>query len=319
MGGKMEHIYLGMKVVLPLLLFMSIGILVRKLKWVSEKAFTDLNRIVFRVFMPISLFLNASAVDMKEVFSEENVKVLSYALIALVIVYLASELICARLFKDKKRQVVVIQAVYRSNLVLFGLPICNAIYGEGGAGVVSIFIITIVPLYNIVGALLLARGMEQKQSFGSVLLKVIMNPLVIGAVLGILYNLTGGIIPKIIMSPLKQLGNIATPLAFIVLGGSLVLNRMKEEGKIIAAICGVRLCLIPALVLAGAVILGTKGVTLVALVAIFATPTSVSSYTMAKEAGVDSDLAGDVVAVSTVLSLVTVCFFISLAGYMNLL
>ena len=317
--GLMESIYLGVRVVFPLLCFMLLGMVLRKTGWVAKKTFAELNKLVFRILLPTMLFLNATSVDLKQIFNRQNVTLLILSVISLAVIYVTSELISRRVIPDTQKKAIVIQGIYRSNLVLFGLPVSMAVYGSGELGTVSILIILIVPLYNIMASVLLGKAVNQAKGIGGTIKVAFSNPLVIGALLGIIFNLVIGTIPELLLTPMEQLGKMGTPLAFIVLGGSLAPARMKEELKTIINVCSLRLLVIPAVVLGIAMSLGIQGIALIALLSVFASPVSVSSYTMSKDLNICPELAGDLVAVTTLVSMLTMCGWITLFGYMNMI
>ena len=314
-----ENIYLGVQVVFPLLVFMVIGYLLRRLKWVTEKGFSEINKLVFRILMPIMLFLNANMSDIREVFNAQNVQVLMITIVCVLLTLFISLYIGTKKVPDMGRRAVIVQGIYRSNLILFGLPVSVTIYGEGRLGTVAVLIIVAVPLYNIIAAILLDKVTDNKMDFWKALKSAFTNYLVIGSILGVLFNLLGGQIPQMVQTPMEQLGRMGTPLAFIVLGGSMVFGRMRDEIRTISLVSSLRLVLIPIIVFIVAMFFGLQGPPLVALLVVFAAPTAITSYTMAKEANIEVALAGDFVAVTTILSVVTMILWITFLGSMNLL
>ncbi|MEF9971830.1 MAG: AEC family transporter, partial [Oscillospiraceae bacterium] len=68
-----------------------------------------------------------------------------------------------------------------------------------------------------------------------------------------------------------------------------------------------------------AIALGFRGMELGALLAMFASPTAVSSFTMAQQMQADDELAGQIVVVGSLCSVVTIFFWISVLSYFGLL
>ncbi len=75
----------------------------------------------------------------------------------------------------------------------------------------------------------------------------------------------------------------------------------------------------PLIALFFAIILGYRSVELAVVIAAFASPTAVSSMTMAQEMESDYELAGQIVMFGTVLSIFTVFVFIFVLKEMNLI
>lgn len=312
-----ESIYLGFSVVFPLLFYMIIGIAAKRSGWMNEKTYVEMNRVVFRVFLTVLLFLNAYSVDADSAFGGENIKVLILSLTALAVVFTGALIVSRFLIPDKARRAVLIQGIYRSNLALFGLPVSMAIYGEGKQETVAVLIAVVVPVFNIIAAVLLNQAKGGRISIGGILKKTLSNPLVLASVLGLVFSIVKMPIAQFIMTPLEGLSKAATPLAFMVLGGSLNAESIRKNMKAIVTMCFIRLVLVPGIVLSCAVLSGISGAALVAVLVAFASPIAVSSYTMAKELEVSPDLAGELVAATTLMSILTMFMWIALLNFMK--
>ncbi len=66
----------------------------------------------------------------------------------------------------------------------------------------------------------------------------------------------------------------------------------------------------PVLILVPALLMGYRGSTVGALLSLAGSPTAVSSYVMAQQTGNDGDLAGQIIAVTTIFSVLTVFVWI---------
>ena len=311
---------MGIRVVSPLLSFMLVGYVVRKIGWLEQGTFTKLNTLVFRLLMPILVFLNGSQADRGEIFSRTNVEVLLLALSGIAVILFLSLVICKRLISNVKDRAVIVQGIYRSNLILYGLPIILTIYGDGPTGTVSLLILFIVPTYNIIAAFLLGSATNTGKSGLLLFKQAFTNPLVVAALLGVGYNLLfDGLIPELLLEPLVQLSRTSTPLAFIVLGGLLRIQHLFESKRAVISVCALRLVLVPGVMILIGVSLGINGPPLAVLLAAFSAPVAVNSYTMAKNMGVSPELSGDLVAASTVLSMITVCGWVALLSFLRLI
>ena len=70
--------------------------------------------------------------------------------------------------------------------------------------------------------------------------------------------------------------------------------------------------IIPAIMIPLSAMLGFNQLEMAILIAVFATPNAVSSYAMARNYEADSDLAGEIVTLSTLLSIFTIFVFITI-------
>jgi predicted permease len=214
--------------------------------------------------------------------------------------------------KDKKKCSVMIQGVFRSNLVLFGIPIAASLYGEARIGIVSLLAAFIVPLFNILAVIVLEYYRGGNVNYKKVLLNIIKNPLIIASAIAFILLMLHIQIPELFLSPLSSLSKVATPLAFIVLGGTFQFRRISANLKYLIAVVLGKLIFFPLVVLTVAIALGFREEALVALIGVTASPTAVSSFTMAIEMDADGELAGQIVIFTSIISIITLFFLVYL-------
>ena len=200
----------------------------------------------------------------------------------------------------------LIQGVYRGNFILFGLAIADSLYGKEGLGVVSILTIIIIPTFNTLAVIILEYYSGKEISIKKLFKQVLKNPLILASIIGVIFIVFKITIPKPIHKTLVDISKIATPLAFIVLGGELKFGNMLKNIKYLISVNILRLIVNPIITLGVGRLLGFDGAEIVALLALSACPTAVSSFTMAKEMGADGDLAGEIVATTSIFSILTI-------------
>lgn len=118
----MQYFIISFQIIFPILFFMALGILIRQTKLLDENAFSQINKLVFRVFLPIKLFLDIYQSDFQSAFRPG---VILYAVTAVLAVYVIAWLLVGRVVKDRQDAPVIIQNLYRSNYVLFGMSIAG--------------------------------------------------------------------------------------------------------------------------------------------------------------------------------------------------
>ena len=302
----MENFLLALNVVLPIFFIMTLGFLLKKVKMVDEHSLNIMNKLVFRVFMSTLLFLNVYNIGDLSVLSMDNLKLLGYAFIIILVVLFIAWLIYMPKVKDKRKLSVLIQGVYRGNFVLFGLAIVDSIYGKEGLATVSLLTIVVIPTFNVLAVIILEYYSGREISKLKLLKQVIKNPLIIATLLGIIFIILKINIPKPIYKTLSDISKIAIPLAFIVLGAELEFGNMVKNIKYLISANILRLIGNPLITVGVGKLVGFQGIELVALLSMSACPTAVASYTMAKEMNADGDLAGEIVATTSMLSIFTI-------------
>lgn len=93
------------------------------MKLCDERALKQMNQLVFKLFLPCTLFNNILSTDLKTVLQPQ---LLIYSAVCVLAACAAGWLIMPRITSDPRKQGVMIMNTYRSNAVLFGMPDCAA-------------------------------------------------------------------------------------------------------------------------------------------------------------------------------------------------
>lgn len=303
----MQSILAAASVVLPLFLMLSLGYGVKRARLVDDGALRQMNNLCFRVFLPILLFYNVYHTDIQSSFDG---RLLLFAAGSVLASFLVTFLVVPHIEPENSRRGVLIQGIFRSNFIIFGLPVTISLYGVENAGVASILISVIVPMYNVLSVFTLEFFRSGKVQPKQLLRGVMTNPLILGSAAGLLVLFSGIKIPGLLDQTLSELSAIATPFALVILGASFRFETVQGNKKQLAlGICG-RLLVLPGIFLLLGVLCGFRGVELATLVAMFCSPTAISSFTMAQQMEGDSELAGQLVVFGSAFSLISIFGFI---------
>ena len=305
----MESLWIALKIVAPLFLLMAVGYLIKVTGLMNETSVRQVNKTIFKIFLPLLVFLNIYKTDLAESF---NSKLLFFALCGVVLQFTISLCIVITSQKDNSRRGAMLQGMFRSNFVLFGIPITTALFGDTAAGLAAILISVIIPLYNVLAVLSLEMFHGKQPSFLKMLKGIVTNPLIIASVIGILFVTFHIELPDILYKTVSDLSEIATPLAFVILGASFSFGEIGRYAKELCITLGAKLLLFPALFIGIALLLGFRGAPLSVLLTVFGSPIAVSSFTMAQQMGGDDKLAGLLVVFSSILSIATMFLMIFL-------
>lgn len=302
----MSNFLFTVNAVVPLFVLVGLGYWMRQKQFLDEKFVTIFNRFAFQLAIPCSLFKTAYKSDIKSNFNPDLI-LINLVLIATILVTLL--IIVPRAVKKPQRAAVVIQGIYRTNIVLFGLSLSNNLFGAEGSASMAIVIATSVPLYNIIAVVLLSimgNGSSEGLDIKCVCKSIVTNNLIIATVLGLLFSYFDVVLPPLISVPVTDLAACATPLAMISLGGQFSFKSACANLKLNIITTVMRLVVVPAIVMPIVILLGFRGSDLGALFINFAAPTATSSFIMAKNMGCDGDLAGEVVVFTTLFAAFTV-------------
>lgn len=303
----MENLILSLNVVLPLFITMSLGYFLKYLNMFDNNTLDTMNNITFKSFLPMLLFYNIYKTDLQGVF---NLKLMIFSATCVIALYLILYLIVPLIEKDNKKRGALLQGLFRSNFVIFGLPITESLFGSEKVGVAALLIAVIVPLFNILSVLALETFRGGKPDFRKISIGIIKNPLIIASCLGILTLLLKIKIPTAIEKTISDISKIATPLSLILLGASFKFDNIKKYLKQTTIAVVGKTILTPCIILPICIMFGYRGVELSTLMIIFAAPTAISSFTMAQQMDSDSDLAGQIVVFTSAFCVVTVFMWI---------
>ncbi len=177
-----------------------------------------------------------------------------------------------------------------------------ALFALGQAGLeraVIYFLLSTVVLFGF-GPVLFRGG-----GAGPSLRLLLRLPFVWALLLGLLAAVAGYRLPPVLARPVSMVGAAAIPMLLVGLGMQIARTRFRLGGFELLA-SGVRLLGGPALAALAAWALGLTGLDRALLVLLSGMPVAVNTYMLAAEFGGDADLAARTVAVSTVLSFLSI-------------
>lgn len=323
-----ENLAISVNAVLPLIICMAAGYLFRRTKLVDEGFCRKCNTFCFKTFLPLMIFMNVYNSDLE---SAVQPGAFLFAAAAVLVIFAAAFLIIPRIVKKgsvdsagspvsaASRQAVLIQCIFRSNFVIFGYQVVANVYGAGQAAVASVMAAIVVPLYNVLAVITLEYFTNSKNGLRPVILGIIKNPLIIGAVAALLFKLSGLTLPAPLHTGLSDMAGMATPLALVVLGGTFHFDALRRNAGALAIGTLGKIIVAPLVMVPIAAALGFRDANLLSLVIVFASPAAVNSYTMAAAYGHDPELAGQLVVVTSVLSMVSVFGWIFLLRTLGLI
>lgn len=303
----MNDLLFSLNTVFPLLLTMAVGFAARRLRIIGEHGVNQANNCVFRVFLPLLLCFNLMDTDLG---TAVDTKALIYALTTTLVMFGLLMAFTPRFVKRRSACSVLIQGVARSNYAIFGIPLVMSMYPQADTSIAALMVVVVVPVFNVMSTIVLMMFSEEKVGAGKMLKGVLTNPLIVGTALGFALWRLNVQLPPLVDAPLRALAKIASPLALFLLGASIDFGKARANAGLLSAGVLGRLVIVPLIFLTGAVLIGVRDVSLAAMIAVYASPTSVSSYPMAQQMGGDSDLAAAQVVFTTALSIITVFLWV---------
>lgn len=315
----MENLILSVNVIAPLFFLMVIGyVLVHHTKLADKELCSKANALVFKVFLPCMLFKNIYQSDIKTQMQGE---LCLFVAGSLLVLFLLLCLVVPKVVKQENQQGVVIQGIFRSNYVIFGVAIVEKMYGLENTVTAAILSAILVPMYNFLAVIALSVfGEKRERDWKKVIGNIVKNPLIIASVLGIVFSYVGIQLPQAVETTIGDLAKLATPIAFLILGGDFDFSKIKGNLKTAGGVIFVKMIVLPLLMIPIVIGMGYRDSDLLAALLAYQTPIAVSSYIMAQQAGADEQLAGQLVVFSSAVSIVTLfvtIFILRQTGYLG--
>lgn len=299
---------IGFNAVMPMLIYMLLGQFFAQAGMIKEASFQDFNKALFKILLPINLFTNIYKSDFQQSF---NGFALTYIIIIALVLYFILAIIIPKVSDDRTRYGVILQGSVRANAILFGLPLGTSLLGEENMGMVTITLAIIVPFWNIMSVVGFSLYSADKVSFKQMGRSIITNPMVIATLIGLLVVLLGLQFPQSINTTLTNINRMVSPLALIVMGGTFSISKLKDIDFSLIFTVANKLLIFPLIGITLGAFLGFRGDAIISILIAFAGPTAVSSYAQAIAADGDGDLANQTVVFTTILSMVTLVFWIT--------
>ena len=271
----------------------------------TAKKTTDLLFYVITVSVILKSFTEMT-------FSRENAKSFIIALICNFITMFIAMFIASIVFrkKDDELNPIFKYASIYGNAAYMAVPLTEAILGSQGVFYASTGIIAFNVLVFIHGVKIMTKE-EYKFGFK----KIILNPGVIGTLLGLPIFIFGLSLPNIISTPLKYIAGVNTPLAMIIFGTYLAATDLKSifKEKRIYIVALLRLIFVPVLVLGIYRLFGITGALLTSLCITAAVPSANNTIMFAAKYDRDTGVASKTVAMINIISIFTLPVIIALS------
>jgi len=286
-----------------LFVLMLIGFYVSKKGYVTDATFKQLSWIVVYVACPamvISGSVNSGTmIAGRELFTTMGLTVAVYAV--LILIGLLTPVILGVPKED--RGVYKVMMIF-SNIGFMGFPLIGSLYGTEALLYAALFQIPFNVLIYTYGILVLKKQAEDDNKLD---FKKIMNIGVVCCIISIIIALFRIETPTFIKSIVSNLSNLTAPLSMMVIGASLTQIRFKDlfTDFRLLLFCALKLLIIPVALLFVLKQFISSDMVLGVCMVVLSTPVASMTAMLAQQYDGNYALASKGVAVSTILSVIT--------------
>ncbi|MEA1887233.1 MAG: AEC family transporter [Bacteroidota bacterium] len=290
-----------------------IGVFTSKIGVIKEQTRDALVKIIFNITLPLLLFTNFSKLELSPAILKNSLIVIIISLV-LILVMLLFAFLFSKMFrmKHEQRSVFIPHNAF-GNVLYFGFPVVNALFGELGLFYASLYAFVSIMLLWTVGIYVITRkgGMSFKNS-----LKNMLNPNSVAILAGFMLFLFNVKIPEVLLEPFVSLGGTTIYLSMLYIGALLGLMKIKGvfTNKFVYLTSFNKTLLFPFLFILGFTVLsnnileGVDPLIISVLIVEAAMPCMANIVIVAKMYNVDDHLATANVFISTVMSVITLPF-----------
>ena len=291
----------------PLVVLIAMGYIFKRTQFLSDEFWRGAEKLNYLILFPVLLFNNLAYVKFEG-------STLTQVLLALVIIIIMSSLTLwiARAFSHipVARFGVYVQSQIRFNTYI-GLSIMSLLFGAQGMQMFAMMIALAIPLVNVISVLAFSQGQGLKPR--QILFSVIKNPLILGCVVGIIFNLLQLSLFSGLEQLLKFLASMSLPLGLISVGAALQFAQLKHDYMRLLLNTLGRLIGVPCLAYLICSMLNLNDFETIILVVFCSLPTASAAYILTRYFNGDSQL------MAGVISLQTLCFAFTFPVLMILL
>jgi malate permease and related proteins len=297
--------------IIPVFAVILLGLALRSWELLPVHLLGPLNRLVYYLAIPAMIFREVARAEFQAHF---HPLLLAGTLVPVVIMFLLA-LSIGRFHGISPRQMgTFLQSSFHGNLGYIALAIAYYLLGEDGftsASILSGFLMLLQNFLAVLALQMFYQGPEEGHRSMLFMKKILGNPVVLGALSGILFSMLKIPIPEIIDNSLKIIGGMALPLALLVIGASLSFTLLRSHFRLAFGAGVLKLFLLPGLGLLLYFALRIPSGQFLPGLILLASPTATITYVMASEMQGSPDLATAAVSMNTLLSALTFVLWLS--------
>ena len=299
---------------LPFFALIGLGYLAGRTKFFTEEATAYLTKFVFYFALSAMIFRFAATLELADVLDWTFVT--AYLAANFTVYLLATG---AAMFRGVPvaEAAVEAQCAVIGNVGFLGIPMLALLMGPAAvAPIIMILAVDLIVFSSLIVILITGSrgGGLSPHIFGTVLLGLVKNPMIVSIVLGLIWSSYALPVPTPVDDFLTLLGAAATPGALFAIGASLA-SKSAERVSVALWISGLKLFVHPAAVaIAALVIWPVEPFAAKVMIAAAALPVAGNIFILAQHYNVAPQRVSASILVSTAVSVVTVAAVITWIG-----
>lgn len=284
--------------VIILFLLVGVGYVCGKVHFIAEKTVSDLSNLVLYIVFPC-VMIHAFQREFDASLSTSFFYAFLLAAIMHILAYIVARLTLHD--ADARRKSVYHYSILFPNCAFMGLPLLNALLGSDGLFYgAAVLAVTLIFTWTLGVYIMNPSGALSWK-------KLLLNPGIIGVVIGLALFFTSTTLPEVVATPIEYLAALNTPIPMLIIGFHLSHAKigpiLKNYRTWLAS--AERLLILPLLGVAIGLLLNMDATPLLACTVSLCTPTAAMCTMFAVTYKQDTELSVSIVSLNTLLSLIS--------------
>lgn len=301
--------------VLILFLLIGVGIVSARVRMLDEKGIKQLTNLLLVIVVPAVIIRS-----FQTPYNSQLLRGLLIALVSSLAAHVAGALVARLIFhnqEDRQNKVLRFSVVF-SNCGFMCIPLLEVILGDRGVLYGSVYI----AVFNVIQWTYGVRLMTGKKQEINVM-RALVNPGTVSIAIALPLYLLGIQLPQVPMTVLNYIADINSPLAMLIIGAQLsgisFISLFTDRKVTIASL--LRLLAVPLIILLALhlIPLDIDRTLILACIIPAAAPTAAGASLFATRHDQNALLASRTIALSTLLSILTIPALILLSDYLEIL
>ena len=210
---------------------------------------------------------------------------------------------------DSRKKNILQFAMVFSNCGFMGFPIIESVFGQEGVMYASIFNLFFNFFIWTYGVMLFTEAQDLNE-----FKKIFKNPGIIAVFIGLFLMLFSIEIPATILSTMRMVGGLTTPISMLIIGSLLATTNFKLALQDLSLYYGsiIKLLIIPSVLYFIAAIFHDTSIVVKCFILLQAMPAAAMTTIFAENYDKEKDYAVMIVSFSTALSVLTIPFIIKM-------
>jgi len=292
----------------PVFMLMIIGNLLRR-NQILDEAFWNLNdKLVYWILIPALLFNEISQIQFSPALFGSYAIVILGGFFAVILLSILLGKVCGYSGAVSSS---VMQGAARHNAFI-ALAISGSLFGAEGLAIGTSLMAILIPVVNVVIVTFMVVVLQDTKSnnlkprLTDIVAELAKNPLILAILVGFVFSVANAKSVPIIHETTRMLGLAAIPVLLLGLGANIKVRNLSINISPLIISSVLKLAIFPLIVYFVSDYFEFNTTEKIVLVIFSCVPTAVSSYTLAKQLGGESELMTSIITLQTVLSFITI-------------